>query len=199
SPDDDIKSVIREVEILSEEKNDERNTNKVHQFLENAIRKHPNSGELLWRLGKSFYEVASEQGKEGFLEEKKNFLYKGLAVAQKSVEVGSKIANAHKWYALLLGSTADYESTQDRILLGFKYKSHISKAIELNDRDPSSYHLLGRWCYEVSQLPWWQRRAAAAFIAEPPTSTIEEALGNFLKAENLDPGFWLTNSFWIAK
>ena len=32
-------------------------------------------------------------------------------------------------------------------------------------------------------LSWWQRKAASAFVAEPPTSSIEEALENFLKVQ----------------
>ncbi|XP_031560943.1 regulator of microtubule dynamics protein 2-like isoform X2 [Actinia tenebrosa] len=199
APFDDIKPIIQEVELLSNDETNENNKDKVHTLLENAVNKYPENAELLWRLGKSFYDIASEKGKAGFLEEKKNLLYKGLGIVQKSVKINSQNASAQKWCAILLGSTSDYESTQDRILLGFKYKEHITKSIELNNKDATSYHLLGRWCYEVSQLPWWQRRAASAFIAEPPTSTVQEALENFLKAEELDPGFWLSNSYWIAK
>ena len=33
-------------------------------------------------------------------------------------------------------------------------------------------------------LSWWQRKAASAFVAEPPTSSIEEALENFLKVQS---------------
>ena len=33
-------------------------------------------------------------------------------------------------------------------------------------------------------LSWWQRKAASAFVAEPPSSSIEEALENFLKVES---------------
>lgn len=34
-------------------------------------------------------------------------------------------------------------------------------------------------------LSWWQRKAASAFVAEPPTSSIEEALENFLKVNSM--------------
>lgn len=37
---------------------------------------------------------------------------------------------------------------------------------------------------QIAMLSWWQRKAASAFVAEPPTSSIEEALENFLKVES---------------
>jgi len=43
---------------------------------------------------------------------------------------------------------------------------------------------LGRWCYEIAKLSWWQRKAASVLVAEPPTSSIEEALENFLKVQS---------------
>lgn len=48
-------------------------------------------------------------------------------------------------------------------------------------------------------LSWWKRRAAATLVAEPPTSSLEEALRNFLKAEEIKPDFWLANLYWIGK
>lgn len=38
---------------------------------------------------------------------------------------------------------------------------------------------------QIAMLSWWQRKAASAFVAEPPTSSIEEALENFLKVKSM--------------
>ena len=38
-------------------------------------------------------------------------------------------------------------------------------------------------------LSWWKRTAAATLVAEPPTSTLDEALGNFLKVS------WILRAF----
>ena len=46
---------------------------------------------------------------------------------------------------------------------------------------------------------WVQRRAAAAIFASPPTSSYEEALGYFRRAEEADPGFYLNNQFLLGK
>lgn len=66
--------------------------------------------------------------------------------------------------------------TSEKISRGYKYKEHIVKAIELNPSDAVCRYLHGRWCFEVAQIDWLTRRAAAALFGAPPTATIEEAL-----------------------
>ncbi|KAJ7379824.1 Regulator of microtubule dynamics [Desmophyllum pertusum] len=172
---DQLKAVIDEVERLHSNSNTE-DKHKIHRLLQECL-----------------------QGKSGDADGKKTLLYEGIVEAEKAIELDKNSSSAHKWYAIILGSTTDYESLQNQILLGFKYKEHIKQAIELKRDDASNYHLLGRWCFEIAMLSWWQRKAASAFVAEPPTSSIEEALENFLKAEEVEPGFWLSNSYWIGK
>ena len=41
---------------------------------------------------------------------------------------------------------------KEKILDGFEFKNHIDKAAELNPGDHITHHLLGRFCYEVSQV-----------------------------------------------
>ena len=51
----------------------------------------------------------------------------------------------------------------------------------------------------VYQLTWIERKLAATLFATPPSATIEDALESFLKAEDIQSGFYKANQFYIAK
>lgn len=48
-------------------------------------------------------------------------------------------------------------------------------------------------------MSWILRKAAAALYGEPPSGTIDEALENFLRAEELQPEFFSTNALYVGK
>ncbi|KAK2169645.1 hypothetical protein LSH36_8g08046 [Paralvinella palmiformis] len=189
--------LFREVDsLLDGDDDDKQRAFDLLKAEEESLRIQP---EYLWRMAKAAFSLSQIEGAKGDEEEKKRFIYMSKDFAVRSLQFNGRNSNAHKWCAITLGSVGDYEGTQTKILNGFKFKEHIEKAIEIAPNDPSSLHLMGRWCYGVYMLSWLERKAAAALFATPPTATIDEALENFLKADKLSPGKWKENTLFIAK
>ncbi|KAK3589064.1 hypothetical protein CHS0354_008714 [Potamilus streckersoni] len=172
---------------------------EAYNLLQNNRTNFETDAEFHWRFAKATYQVAQIEGGRGNAERKKEMVYSAKDLAEKAVNLQDNCANAHKWYAITIGSLGDYVSTQEKIKNGYAYKEHIEKAIGLNPKDPSNHYLLGRWCYGVYMLSWLERKAASALYATPPSSTAEEALACFLEADRLNPGKWKENLLYIGK
>ncbi|KAL5008165.1 hypothetical protein ScPMuIL_013746 [Solemya velum] len=168
-------------------------------LLSNNKAKYSTDAEYHWRLGKASYMLGQIEGARGNAVRRKELLYESKDLSDTAVALNNSSANAHKWYAITLGSIGEFEGMQDKIKNGYIFKDHIKRAIELNPTDPSNHHLLGRWCYGVYMLTWLERKAAAALFATPPTSTAEEALANFIEADRLNPGKWKENLLYAGK
>ena len=56
-----------------------------------------------------------------------------------------------------------------------------------------------RFCYEVAELSWWERKMASTLFADPPLATMEEARDHFMAAESLKPDGWIENRQFLAK
>ncbi|XP_036780992.2 regulator of microtubule dynamics protein 1 isoform X2 [Manis pentadactyla] len=102
-------------------------------------------------------------------EEKRLLVYEALEYAKRALEKNESSFAAHK------------------------------KAIELNPKDATSIHLMGIWCYTFAEMPWYQRRIAKVLFATPPSSTYEEALSYFHRAEEVDPNFYSKNLLLLGK
>ncbi|XP_045915967.1 regulator of microtubule dynamics protein 3 [Micropterus dolomieu] len=154
------------------------------------------SREFLWRLARAYsdmYESTEDK------QEKKTYAQQGREEAELALKKNGLNAECHKWFAVLTGLTSQHESMHSRLKSSHILKEHLDRALALRDDDPVCFYLLGRWCYEVASLDWLEKKAAAALYRSPPTSTLHDALENFLKAEELSPGFSRTVRLYIAK
>ncbi|XP_008115029.1 regulator of microtubule dynamics protein 3 isoform X1 [Anolis carolinensis] len=152
--------------------------------------------DFLWRLARAYSDMC-EITEDA--DEKKSYASDGKEEAETALQMGDQSAECHQWYAVLCGQFSEHESIQKRIHAGHDFKKHVDKAITLKPNDPKSYYLLGRWCYQVSHLGWLERKTASALYEEPPTATVQDALQNFLKTEELNSGFSKMGRVYIAK
>ncbi|NXO61027.1 RMD2 protein, partial [Aramus guarauna] len=147
--------------------------------------KYENCVDFLWRLARAYgdlFEMTTDA------EEKRKYV----------TDENNLSWNAFR-FAIMCGYMSQFESVQNKIRNGYLFKEHLDKAIELKPQDPLLYYLNGRWCYSVAQLSWIEKKVAAALFGTPPTSTVEEALQNFLKAEEMHPGYSKYNYVYLAK
>ncbi|XP_061600727.1 regulator of microtubule dynamics protein 2 isoform X2 [Cololabis saira] len=151
---------------------------------------------FLWRLTRAHCDVHDICSS---LEEKKAHAESGKRVGEEAVSLNPTCAESHQWYAIMCGIMAEYDTIQNKIKNGYIFKDHLDKAIELKPQDPMSYYLLGRWCYAVAQLSWIERKVAATLFGEPPSATVEDALKNFLKVEEIQPAYSKLNYVFLAK
>ncbi|XP_055489634.1 regulator of microtubule dynamics protein 1 [Leucoraja erinacea] len=161
--------------------------------------KHKDStnDEILWRLARASRDLAQLESTTA--ERKQHLTYQALEFAEKALEKNASSFAAHKWYAICSSDVGDYEGIKAKIANAYVIKEHFQKAIELNPKDATSFHLMGLWCFTFAEMPWIQQKIASALFATPPSSTYEEALNYFDKAEEAEPNFYSKNLLMLGK
>ncbi|EFA04976.1 regulator of microtubule dynamics protein 2 [Tribolium castaneum] len=162
------------------------------QQLQTLCLEAPENPELLWRLGKAHYRLFEKT-------DEKQHLDKGIEACSGALGLRPELANVHKWLAVLLGSRTKFQPLKEKILDGLKVKEHVEAALRLSPLDPVLHHMLGRFCYDMAELKWYERKVAAALAAELPPATYEEALGHFEQAQRLNESEWKKNLLFVAK
>ncbi|NXH12342.1 RMD3 protein, partial [Bucco capensis] len=175
---------------------DEQEKREGFQLLLNNKLAYAEQKDFVWRLARAHSDMC-EMAQD--MEEKRSYAADGKEELEMALQKWDQSAECHQWYAILCGQLSEHESIQKRIQTGYVFKEHIDKAIELKPEDPKSYYLLGRWCYQVSHLGWLEKKTACALFEAPPTATVQDALQNFLRVEELSPGFSKAGRVYIAK
>ncbi|NWR73876.1 RMD2 protein, partial [Centropus unirufus] len=185
SEEEELLNFLQQVDNLHKGTEDDKK--EAFRLLLEKNDKYENYVDFLWRLVRGYgdlFEMTTDA------EEKKKYITDVLKVISGKFE---------KVFAIMCGYMSQFESVQNKIRNGYLFKEHLDKAIELNPQDPLLYYLNGRWCYSVAQLSWIEKKVATALFGTPPTSTVEEALQNFLKAEEIRPGYSKCNYVYLAK
>ncbi|XP_017292397.1 regulator of microtubule dynamics protein 1 [Kryptolebias marmoratus] len=159
--------------------------------------KDSDDAECLWRLARVSRDLSLLPDTEA--ERKKQLVFEAFEYAKRALEKDDTCFAAHKWYAVCLSDVGEYQGVKMKIGNSNIIRHHLERAVELNSKDATSLHILGYWCFAFAELPWFQRKVAAVLFSSPPTSTYEEALDFFLKAEQVDPNFYSKNLLMLGK
>lgn len=170
-------------------------TEKLYDFL--CQYRDSNDAEILWRLSRASRDLA--QLSKTDKNDKKRLVYESRDFAKKALEINESCSAAHKWYGICLSDVGDYEGMKVKIGNAYIIRDHFQRAIQLNPKDATTIHLIGVWCYMFADLPWYQKKIAAALFATPPSSTFDEALVYFEMAEEVDPNFYSKNLLYLGK
>uniref|UniRef100_A0A1I8IAZ5 Regulator of microtubule dynamics protein 1 n=1 Tax=Macrostomum lignano TaxID=282301 RepID=A0A1I8IAZ5_9PLAT len=152
--------------------------------------------EVFWRAARGARAMANATHDESA---RKALTYEAFEFAKQGLALEPQNSACHKWMGILLELTGRFEGTKKRIENSYLVRDHFQRAVEAKPDDAVVLHCLGAWCFEVADLPWYQRKLAAAFFATPPSSSYDEALKYLLRAEEVDPNFYSSNLLYIGK
>nr|KAF6430192.1 regulator of microtubule dynamics 2 [Molossus molossus] len=175
-----------------------KETSKTESFelLDDYKEKFRDEVEFIWRFARAYGDMSELSTN---IQEKKHFANIGKTLAEKAVTRAPMNGHCHLWYAVLCGYVSEFEGLQNKVNYGHRFKEHLDKAIQLLPEEPFLYYLNGRYCYAISKLSWIEKKMAATLFGKIPSSTVQEALQNFLKVEDLHPRFSKSNYMYLAK
>lgn len=154
--------------------------------------------ELLWQLARANHKLREATCAADKVKGKA-MAAEAHALALEALSLNDKLSPAYKWAGITLNAVGEYEGSKIKISNAFKVRDFWEKAAQLDPKDATTRYLLGAWCYNITEISWVERQAAAVLFATPPTSTYEQALAHFLEAERIEPGFYSSNTLHIAK
>lgn len=165
------------------------------EILKKLNEKHPQNEIIYWKIARVNFDLGENSLEK---EEKKKYFYQGFEAAKKALKINPNSARANHWYAVLIGRVGMLEGTKQKITNSYQVKKYALKAIELDPEYDGTYHLLGRWHYEIADLSWIEKKIANLIYEKLPEASFDKAIDFFNSAIHLNPDE-IRHHFWLGK
>lgn len=184
-----IPEIIREADKLFEQ----GSYLEVYELLNRV--KYIGNVDIQWRISRCLFKLS---GMKGIADDIKNeMILEAYGFITSALAAESENFNIHKWMAILLDAKCGIEGTECRVRHAAKIKEHMLKAYELNPNDVVILYMLGKWCFEMSRLTFFQRCIAKLLYATPPDASYDEAYFFFKKAYDLENQFYYIPNIYL--
>lgn len=198
---------LQDVDVLYEQRGVNGNLSRCLERLTEMYTRSTDTAEkadLCWRLARACYNLvyskdSGDQAVCGTKEQREELAHDSLKYAQEALKVAPQDFRSHYWCGIAIQAIGEFEGHKYTITHLNEMREFFETAAKYNPRDGMSYYCLGQWCYELAELTWWQRTLVTTMYATPPTSSYEEALKYFQRAEEVQPEFWNKNALMLAK
>ena len=171
---------------------------KAAELAANWVKDNPEDVGALWRLARAHFEIADQS--EDPTVHKEHF-YPGLESAKKGLELNPESARVNHWYAVLIGKIGILEGTEQKIINSYEVEKYAKISIKLDPDYDGTYHLMGRWHYNIADLSWFEKTIAGLVYATPPEGSFDQAIDFFKKAivakdDEVRHYLWLGKSYY---
>lgn len=129
---------------------------------------------------------------------KTNYFNQAKSYALQALKIAPNNADANYSMAVAMGRMALISGAKDKVAASKEVKKYAELAIKFNPNLGEAYHVLGKWNYEVANLNVFERSAAKVLFGGLPDGSLANAIANYEKCRQLDPGFIL-NYYELAR
>ena len=144
----------------------------------------PDNVDLLCRIARQYRHLMSETGDK---KEKLRLGYLSLDFANRAAGLAPKSAEAQLSPAISYGKMLPYMGSKDQLNASPKIKTAVDRALRLDPKNDTAWHILGRWNRVLADINVVKRVLAKALYGDLPTTSNEEAERCLRKAIDLNP------------
>ena len=150
----------------------------------------PRNYHSLWKCSELCSRIGNRQKVK---ETKLDYFKAGRIYAETAIKVNPKAADGYYALSVAMGRKALIESGNERINAVKEIKTNADKALAINPNHGRSWHVLGKWNYEVSNLNGLEKAALKILYGGLPKASLTESIRCYEKAKQLEPVFALNN------
>eukprot|EP00929_Paragymnodinium_shiwhaense_P112346 TRINITY_DN80600_c0_g1_i1.p2 TRINITY_DN80600_c0_g1~~TRINITY_DN80600_c0_g1_i1.p2 ORF type:complete len:244 (+),score=88.79 TRINITY_DN80600_c0_g1_i1:94-825(+) len=152
-----------------------------------ALEESPDNARLMYLVSRADsdlidrVEATEKEAKLAMVDE-------SLKRLQVVVEKQPDMWEAYRLIAQMYSKRLGLVDAKTKIENTYKIKEYADKAKELHDKDALTYYILGKWSFDLANIGWMTRTAAATMYGSLPEATLEESLEYLMKASQLAEG-----------
>lgn len=175
---------------------DRRDLTTMAAQLNRAFPTEGKTADWLWRKARLLFETGIQYPRQ----DARNLqaIQEGLSLVQQALKLDDQSAQAHAWYAYILGYSIQKSAIEVQIRKASEVADHLKRAIRLDPTLGAAYLALGRWHYSLADLSWVERKVASTVFSTLPEGSFAEAERLLKEGARLEP--WkLEQHLWLAR
>jgi tetratricopeptide (TPR) repeat protein len=149
-----------------------------------AEKVEPKNPDLLVRIARQYRYLMTDAPDK---QEKLRLGHIALDYSMRAAACGPKDCDAQLAPAITLGKMLLYMPTKEQVSASPRIKEAVDKALAIDPRNDTAWHILGRWNRVLADINVMKRYLAGMVYGKLPTGSNEEAERAMKKAISINP------------
>jgi len=149
-----------------------------------AEKTEPKNPDLLVRIARQYRYLMTDASDT---QEKLRLGHIALDYSERAAALGRQDCDAQLAPAITLGKMLPYMPTKEQVSASPKIKESVDKALAIDPKNDTAWHILGRWNRVLAEVGSTKRFLANMIYGQLPKGSIDEAEQDMKKAIALNP------------